>query len=248
TPLHTKDLSPDPQSASPLYNGRIPPEIRDQIFEYAMTELTKTDLRSQYPTNTNYTRPGYTGRRMVTTALLLTCKLVYLETYHLPPVMKEHVFWHARSPATSRNLSLHEERYFAFLEPWQRVLAKEIHLFTQLYWLEQSFPRLAGEGFMQGIERVKITVRRGDWWYNEHNAPLGINPAREDGEPLLMRRDMGNWAEVEWSERSWGSAFRQMASLKELELELETSEDKVPELKKIVEWAKGWRFPMTKRR
>ena len=97
-PIHEKPLTVNPQLSSPFYNGRIPAEIRDQIFLYALSEYTKDDPGSQYSVSTNYTRPGYTGMRKVCIALLLTCRKVYLETYFLPPKMKEHVFWHGRSP------------------------------------------------------------------------------------------------------------------------------------------------------
>jgi len=96
TPIHKLSLSVNPQSSSSLYNGKIPSEIRDQIFYYAMTEYTKPDPESQYPESTNYTRPGYTGKRTITTGLMLACRRIYLETYHLPMVTKEHVFWHKR--------------------------------------------------------------------------------------------------------------------------------------------------------
>lgn len=95
-PIHERPVAINPQDDCPLFNGRIPPEIRDSIFKYALTEYTKTDPSSLYPTSTNYTRPGYTGKRTITTALLQTCGRVYAETYHLPPVSKEHVFWHER--------------------------------------------------------------------------------------------------------------------------------------------------------
>jgi len=49
---------------------------------------------------------------------------------------------------------------------------------------------------------------------------------------------------IRWSPIGWGCAFANMKNLKELELELETSGDKVPELKAIVEKAKAWKFPM----
>jgi len=60
-------------------------------------------------------------------------------------------------------------------------LIKEIHLFTQLFWLEQTFPIFSGSSFLQGMEKLKITIRRGDWWLNEKNVPLGINPQRRNG-------------------------------------------------------------------
>ena len=60
---------------------------------------------------------------------------------------------------------------------------------------------------MQGISKLKITIRRGDWWWNERNAPLGINPQRGNGDVVRMRQD---WeAErrgqvIEWRRDGWG--------------------------------------------
>ena len=174
-PIHERPLAVNPQSSSPLYST-IPPEIRDEIFQYALAEYTKTDADSLYAQSTDYTRPGYTGQRAVSTSLLQTCRLAYLETYHLPWANKEHVFWHERSPPGA--IPHEEANYFARFQPWQIKLVKEIHLFTQLFWLEGKFPYLCKESFMQGIEKVKITIRRGDWWWNERNEQLGINPQR----------------------------------------------------------------------
>ncbi len=42
----------------------------------------------------------------------------------------------------------------------------------------------------------------------------------------------------------WGSAFKNLPSLKELEIEFETSDDKKHELDTIVKWAKTWKFPL----
>jgi hypothetical protein len=39
-PIHERSFTVDPQVASPLFNGRIPPEIRNQIFLLALTEYT----------------------------------------------------------------------------------------------------------------------------------------------------------------------------------------------------------------
>jgi hypothetical protein len=43
---------------------------------------------------------------------------------------------------------------------------------------------------------------------------------------------------------AWGSAFKSLPSLKELEIEFETSDDKKHELETIVKWAKTWKFPL----
>ena len=100
---------------------------------------------------------------------------------------------------------------------------------------------------MQGIQKLKITVRRGDWWWNERNAPLAINPKRGNGDAAQMHRDwdLERRGQINpWKEGGWGTAFGNLRSLKELEMEFETSEDKVVELEEIVEYAKTWRFPL----
>jgi len=140
-----------------------------------------------------------------------------------------------------------ESHYFHRLPAWQKPLIKEIHLFTQLYWLEQSFPRLCGQDLMQNIEKLKITIRRGDWWWNERNAPLGINPHRGNGDVTGMYQDWAaekNGRAILWNPNGWGCAFGKLKGLKELEMELETSDDKRDELMAIVEKAKTWRFPL----
>jgi hypothetical protein len=101
---------------------------------------------------------------------------------------------------------------------------------------------------MQGIEKVKITIRRGDWWWNESNHLLGINPQRGNGEAKQMHDDWRREKEgnvLHWNPNGWGCAFSRLPSLKELEMEFETSDDKKDELMAIVEKAKTWEFPLT---
>ncbi|KAH8678913.1 hypothetical protein BGZ60DRAFT_402131 [Tricladium varicosporioides] len=258
-PIHERVVPMNPQSSSPFFNGRIPPEIRDSIFQYALTQYTKTDPESQYKEKTSYNRPGYTGKKAVCIAFLLTCRRVYHETYHLVPENKEHVFWHCNGPPVEgadrdalygRWGSLDEIQYFKKLQDWQLSLVKEIHLFTQMYWLEGSFALMCQKRFMEGIERVKITIRRGDWWWNEHNKPLSITPHNHGSQ--YANAMLGDWKKeerghiLEFINNSWGAGFARLASLKELELEMETSDDKRDELMAIVKKAKTWRFPMGK--
>jgi hypothetical protein len=93
-----------------------------------------------------------------------------METYHLPPVSREHVFWHSRHP---KELSFdryaeNEANYFRKMKDWQVGLVREVHLFTQMFWLEGSLMRLCKHDLPQGIEKIKITVRRGDWWWSAY--------------------------------------------------------------------------------
>jgi len=88
-PIHERSLHVNPQEGSPLFNGRTPPEIRNEIFILALTEYTT----SEYPKNTGYTRPGYTGKRAVSIALLRSCRRIYLETY----LLVNFPFWPQRA-------------------------------------------------------------------------------------------------------------------------------------------------------
>lgn len=124
---------------------------------------------------------------------------------------------------------------------------KQVHLYTQQFWLDGSFPQLCRLHYLKGIEKVKITLRRGDWWSVENNAPLAITPQRSWADVGGMRADwqaMDAGEEVEWDEACWGSAFQYLKGLREVEMELETFEYKKDELEEIVRHAVQWRFPM----
>jgi hypothetical protein len=252
-PIHQRGLQVNPQSGCPFYSDFFPQEIRDYIFQRAVEEETSTNHLDAYPEK--YSRPHYKAKKRVDISLLLTCRRIYLETYHLPVSAKEHVFWHA--PETGPNYpNLHhdrfvheiEDQYFTRrLQPWQLQLVKEVHLFTQMFWLEQAFNALCKEDYMQGIEKLKITIRRTDWWWNERNVNLYIDPRRRSTNPHQMRQDMAREREgsfVPWEMEGWGGAFTHLSGLKELDIEFETSDDKREELVAIVERAKGWKFPL----
>jgi len=77
---------------------------------------------------------------------------------------------------------------------------------------------------------------------------LGINPQRGNGEAKQMFDDWRREREgqvVPWNPNGWGCAFSRLPSLKELEMEFETSDDKKDELFAIIEKAKTWEFPLT---
>ena len=77
----------DPQAECPLY-AVLPKEIRDMIFEYA---LTYEDACS-YGSNHAFIQPHVAEenaeenkfKHTIACALLQSCKAVYLETYRLP--------------------------------------------------------------------------------------------------------------------------------------------------------------------
>ncbi|KAJ7114302.1 hypothetical protein C8R44DRAFT_795427 [Mycena epipterygia] len=255
-PIHERPITVDPQAASPLFNGLIPPEIRNTLFAALLAEYTPSDTSLAFPSSVH--RPGHTGPRKINVAFLRTCRRIYLETYHLPPQLATHVFWHA--PRTGPpglgdqfpNIHGHELEtcYFARLAPWQLPLVNELKFFTQMFWLDQSFAPLCTSGVLPpGIERLKITLRRGDWWWCERNHPFMINPHRggylAEYNEDVAREERGEV--IPWTEGAWGSALQLLPALKELEMEFETTVDRREEMKTIVERALRWRFPMGER-
>ncbi|KAF7348181.1 hypothetical protein MSAN_01771000 [Mycena sanguinolenta] len=232
--------------------------LRSETFSspIILEELTIPDPSREYPPHVR--RPGFTGPFTMNVAFLLTCRRIYLETYHLPPLLATHVFWHgphsgppalgARFPDLYGHAP--EEHYFACFAPWQLQFVKEVKLFTQMFWLEQSFPSMCADGVLPaGIERLRISVRRGDWWYNERKYPLFINPHRggwlEDYVEDVARQERGEV--IPWEDGGWGAAFQWLPALQELEIEFEMSVDRKEELKVMVQRALKWRFPMGKR-
>ena len=100
----------DPQSASPLFN-RIPAEIRNEIFEYALTAYD--DKTNPYQTGSYYYRPGHRYAHKVDTDLLLTCRRIYAETKDIPASINPYTCWFEKSTAKCREArtqqALHRE-------------------------------------------------------------------------------------------------------------------------------------------
>ncbi|KAJ7247788.1 hypothetical protein C8J57DRAFT_1140069, partial [Mycena rebaudengoi] len=255
-PIHERPVAVDPQRASPLFNGIIPPEIRNTLFAFILAEYTPSDPSLAYPPSVR--RPGQTGPRTINVAFLRTCRRIYLETYHLPPQLATHVFWHAPHTGpeglSDRFPNIHghelEAHYFACLALWQIPLVTEVKLFTQMFWLDESFAGLCASGVLpRSIERLKITLRSGDWWWCERNHPFMVNPHRggylteyiED----VAREERGEV--IPFAAGGWGGALQRLPALRELEIEFETTVNRTEELRKIVERALRWRFPMGER-
>lgn len=123
--LETREINPQP--SSPLFNGRIPSEIRTLIFQFALAEYPSPgaqrllhDPAVRYhhgpvplpelpidPTHTvfrestqvgDWLRPDNTTPMVINVALLQTCRRVYLEAHAFPLLQKEHVLYLYRGP------------------------------------------------------------------------------------------------------------------------------------------------------
>ena len=231
----------NPQIASPLFST-LPAEIRSHIFYYAL--VAYPDPARPYSKHSFWYRPGYTHARAIAVALLLTCRRVYLETDLLPVVHNEHIIWgveKSRIPPGSTYYLFYDRH----MKHSQRNAVRYVHLFTQQFWLEDwrnqwlEFTTSWPEG---GPERIRITIRHTDWWYNllGQNSPLALDPKRKG----RARVDEYVPDDQPYESGSWGSRFANLKGLKKLELELETSEAKRMELDTIIEKAPGWNFPL----
>ncbi|KAL8703805.1 MAG: hypothetical protein Q9201_003020 [Fulgogasparrea decipioides] len=228
----------DPQSASPLYT-RIPPEIRNTIFRLAVTAYE--DPSRRYRRDAHYYRPGYTCAHKIDTNLLLTCRLVYSETARLPASINEHTSWYFRPPP-----GIHRNQIPLGDQPGALVRRRDlrtIHIFAQQYWLEGKHHGFADFARLWEFAcpiHLKITIRHSDWWWWEVGEPIALDPKFE-GRPSIQRYSRPSDPFNPWS---WGSEFRNIKGLEQLELELETVENKKNELDAIVNRASGWRFPL----
>lgn len=129
---HLESQEINPQLSSPLFNGRIPAEIRTQIFQFALMKYPSPDAHRlphdpvvrydhdpvplpelpRDPTQNilqettlvgDWLRPDNTRPMIINIALLQTCRRVYLETHAFPSLQKEHVLYLYRGPDSERS-------------------------------------------------------------------------------------------------------------------------------------------------
>jgi hypothetical protein len=96
------------QNQSPLF-GRLPAEIRHQIFLYVLGEQ---DGERQIEKGSFIYRPDFTRYRFIDTALLRTCRRTYLETKNIPHQQISFRLWlghEDRAPPESRSSSIDSE-------------------------------------------------------------------------------------------------------------------------------------------
>jgi hypothetical protein len=175
------------QLTCPLFTI-IPPEIRNKIFRFALLSYYDPN-QPPYPLNEFYARPGYLRPRCIDTSLLETCRLIYLETRLVPITYNEHVVWCYRGPPNA----LRPEKRFELMTPEQKAAVSDVHLFTQMSYLEET-----ANFFSKEIRPryLKITIRQSDWWFWKDNTALQMTSV-------------------------WIKPLQQLTSLEEFEMEME---------------------------
>ncbi|PVH95977.1 hypothetical protein DM02DRAFT_675114 [Periconia macrospinosa] len=142
-----------PQSQSPLFS-KIPGEIRNQIFSFALEEYV--DPEKTYEREAYYTHPGYEGDKRMDVALLRTCKLIWSETRGIPERNTEIVFWLGdvhRAPENTYRLDHWPNASLVWGQGYVDDLANKFHdrgthfhnrvqIFAQMYAIESGFHNL----------------------------------------------------------------------------------------------------------
>ncbi|KAM0707416.1 hypothetical protein Q7P35_004061 [Cladosporium inversicolor] len=210
-----------PQSQSPLFST-LPAEIRNYIFSLAL--LQYEDLANPYEKNALWYRPGHRARHIVSTSLLLTCRLVWLEANHWPMTQAVHYFWYheGNRPDWAQESCVDDElrvdNFFSRLSDVQFLRVKRVQIFADVGWLEWT----DGSDFRErvGLQRhplrldnFKVTVRHVDWKGWEFDGMLRLSSSWLRS--LLRSPEATHFAEFC--------------------LELETLEWKVVRLRRIVE-------------
>ncbi|KAL2798639.1 hypothetical protein BJX66DRAFT_36158 [Aspergillus keveii] len=193
TPLSFTTASPQP--TSPLFNT-LPPELRHQIFTYALTQCEDTDPVRAYSRETYWSRPGYSAPLKTHTALLRTCKLAYAEGWWMPLAFAEHVFYLTADERAPPRIGggagrLDRNAFERFLKQIHEIRATRgmdggevgvdmhtgpLHIFAQLYMLE---PGSAFQDLLNikhfAPRSVTLTLRYTDFWHWESNDPLRVD-------------------------------------------------------------------------
>lgn len=142
----------NPQEESPLF-ARVPGEIRDQIFDLALTAYS--GKQEPFAKDSYYYRPGFRyADQKLDTALLRTCRRIYHEARLVPFENYERVEWHDRGPSKAEATRFAQGDAFS---PWLTSL----HLFTQQFWLESYSWRAQARkiALRQNLRHLKFTIR-----------------------------------------------------------------------------------------
>jgi hypothetical protein len=215
------------QLSSPLYTI-FPPEIRTQIFTYALSSFPDPRPQTHYDNKACYTRPSYFAPHKSDLRLLQTCRAVYSEAWHLPFIVREETHWlghEDRAPPEYKGAWALRLVAGRVEEAKRRGLIdgeiESCKVFAQMWALEAGkLSQLLGvQGFRP--RSVTVTIRHTDWWWWEHDHNLRF-------------------------EAGWVKGVVLAPSVREIRFELESLERKKGQIDRIVkQMAERWYFNRT---
>lgn len=211
------------QQQSPLYN-KIPQEIRDLIFSYALLPYTPASpppppkvnplyptperrikhnpwnpVKVPYPSDSTYSRPGQRAKVHHPTALLLVSRRTYLETAHLPVSQAAHNFYAPAQSGPSDVLDV--EQYFNRMTAEQRSLVRQVRVFANVSWLlDGGLETIAQHEAMAGVELLNVVIRWCDWRGWEQNDPLSLRGTHSTVEEVEEEAEEDEGEDVEMEE------------------------------------------------
>lgn len=218
----------NPQSSSPFFSAEVslPVELRDKIFDYALSQH-EDDTQPYNSFNRTVYRPRYHARRRVYADLLLTCRRIWLEHGHVPMASTTHTFWFYDGPPSTARSAKQFHTYFFGMTTVNLANLNRVQLFTQSHWLETCIqPGMFTTMFSNPKFRPKvltITLRHSDW--------LGSS---QDDYPLRF--------DYSWVRHFLNSKY--MTRVEQLEFEFETIPAKEEQLAEIVTRLKGTKTRM----
>jgi hypothetical protein len=236
----------DPQAACPLF-ARLPAEIRLQIFALVLT--ASDDTSRPYRTGAYYHRPGYRFPHLVDTAVLLTCRAIYLEAYLLPARQNELVWWGENGPlhaytkvATHEGLKLGLNISRASMS-WLRMSTQHRRL-VRAHWFgsPQAFNRIPPEsiahyGFHPTTLHITVPAHQWPAW---DGMPDDVDVLSRS---LLPPTGRATPEPDPFAASEWSRMLPRVRGLEHFVLELEVLEPRAAELEQIVRQAAHWRFP-----
>ncbi|KAF7131114.1 hypothetical protein CNMCM5793_004101 [Aspergillus hiratsukae] len=164
------------QNQSLLFST-LPPEIRGDIFAYALAAFE--DTNRPYSKDTYWTRPGYDAPHRTHTELLRTCKRVYKEAWFMPFTYAEHTFyltWDDRAPGPLSPTAF-QQCLDLIYQTHGKTEAGRIRIFAQLFYVLEDGHRMKTLLDMEHFypRSITLTIRYTDFWNWEHNHRLYID-------------------------------------------------------------------------
>lgn len=166
------------QAKCPLFSI-LSGELRNQIFQYALTEYE--DHTRAYHTNTCFKRPNQQAPRRLDTSLLRTCQRIYNEAWFRPWTSSSHHMWLAwagRRPHNSTTAEKLRPILQQLADRYGEIELGHFYISAQLCSLEASNPLnqiLQLDNFHPS--HITIVIRHTDWWNWETDAPLVLRGA-----------------------------------------------------------------------
>ncbi|KIW59021.1 hypothetical protein PV05_03505 [Exophiala xenobiotica] len=172
----TFQLPRSEQRESPLFNGKIPGEIRDRILAFT---LSCYNSPKAWDKDSSYVRPEYSAYLVADTSILQTCQRAYAENWFRPWMSAVHTFylaWPGRRPkepnttpgfqrVLDRLFTAHGEVEIPHVRVFAQLCALEdgCELLSQILNLTYFFPH-----------RLTVTIRHHDWYGWEEDDRLHI--------------------------------------------------------------------------